>query len=125
MKNIYFGIKYHPDNRNRYIIEEFESCFQRHEFQSYCVVRDMENWGASSFSAEDLMEETFAKIDASDLVIIDVSEKGMGLGIEAGYAKAKGKELIITVKKGREISTTIRGIADRIIEYQEIHKISF
>ena len=124
MKSVYFGIKYHPDNRNRAVIEEFEKCFFEHGFKSYCVVRDMEAWGEASFSAEKIMRETFAKIDSVDLVVIDVSEKGIGLGIEAGYARAKGKELIVTARKGTEVSTTISGIADQVIDYESISDIN-
>ena len=105
------------------MIEEFERCFSKHGFKSFCVVRDMELWGEASFSAKEIMQETFAKIDSSDLVVIDVSEKGVGLGIEAGYAKAKGKELIVTVRKGMEVSTTISGTADRVIDYETISGI--
>lgn len=107
------------------MIEEFERCFLKHGLKSYCVIRDMEVWGEASFSAKEIMQETFAKIDSSDLVVIDVSEKGVGLGIEAGYTKAKGKELIITARKGTEISTTISGIADRVISYESISDIKF
>jgi len=123
MKSVYFGIKYHPDNRNKSVIEAFERCFSKHGFKSYCVVRDLELWGKASFSAKEIMQETFVKIDSSDLVVIDVSEKGVGLGIEAGYAKAKGKELIVTVRKGTKVSTTISGIADRVIDYESISGI--
>ncbi|PKH07713.1 nucleoside 2-deoxyribosyltransferase [Moritella sp. Urea-trap-13] len=123
MKRVYFGIKYHSDNTNRNVINEFELCFSKHKLKSYCVVRDMEKWGERAFSATEIMQETFAKIDQSDMVIIDVSEKGVGLGIEAGYAKAKGKELIVTIKNGIEISTTIQGTADKIITYNEISDI--
>ena len=123
MKNIYFGIKYHPDNSNRPTIEAFEQCFKKHNFHSYCVVRDMELWGEATFSAQDIMQETFKRIDTADLVVIDVTEKGVGLGIEAGYAKAKNKKLVITAKAGTDISTTMQGTADHIIQYNEISEI--
>lgn len=123
MKNVYFGIKYHADHRNRETVEQFERCFSSQGFTSYCVARDMEKWGAYSFSAQELMQSTFRRIDTADLVVLDVSEKGVGLGIEAGYAKAKGKYLIVTLREGQELSTTMRGIADQIIEYKHIASI--
>ncbi|MGY0218414.1 nucleoside 2-deoxyribosyltransferase [Endozoicomonadaceae bacterium StTr2] len=125
MKSVYFGIKYHPDNSNRDVIEAFEKCFSKHGYESYCVARDLEQWGAASFSAQDIMQDTFAKIDASDLVVVDVTEKGIGLGIEAGYAKAKGKALIIVARDSVEVSTTIKGIADQIIFFNNISEIEF
>ena len=33
-------------------------------------------------------------IDNSDILIAEVSEKAIGVGIEVGYAKAKGKPII-------------------------------
>jgi len=125
IQNVYFGIKYYPDNSNRETIEAFEKLFLKHGFNSYCVARDLEKWGAKEFSPQELMEETFSRISSSDLAIIDVTEKGIGLGIEAGYAKAKGIRLIVTAQDGAEISTTILGIADEIVRYDRVSDILF
>ncbi len=125
MKKVYFGIKYYPDNRNRSLIEAFEKKFQECGWESYCVVRDLEQWGKNHFDPEAIMLDTFARIDSSDLVMIDVSEKGIGLGIEAGYARAKEIPLFVTIREGLEVSTTVKGIADRVITYKDIADINF
>ena len=61
----------------------------------------------------------------SDLVIIDVSEKGIGLGIELGYARAKKIPVIATLHETIEVSTTVKGTADRIITYKDVTDIDF
>ena len=64
------------------------------------------------------MTETFKIIDSCDVVIIDLSEKGVGLGIEAGYAYSKGIP-IITIAKDNEISTTLMGISNSHYVYTD------
>lgn len=69
------------------------------------------------------MKITFMKIDACDLVIIDLTEKGVGLGIEAGYAFAKGIPIITIAKCGSEVSETIAGISKKVIFYNDLEDI--
>jgi hypothetical protein len=57
-------------------------------WETICVTRDIEGWGERPLAAPALMQHTFAAIAESDLVIVELSEKGVGLGIEAGYAYA-------------------------------------
>jgi nucleoside 2-deoxyribosyltransferase len=70
------------------------------------------------------MKYTFEKIDESDTMLIDVSEKGIGLGIECGYGYAKKKRIIVIHKKGTELSTTIKGISSIILEYKKIKDVA-
>lgn len=86
---------------------------------SACVTRDLERWGEVQFDAVDLMEPTFALIEASDVAPIELSEKGVGLGIEAGYAFARGVPIVVLHETGRHVSTTMRGVAGAVLEYAE------
>ena len=70
------------------------------------------------------MQRTFAEIDQSDLIVMEMSEKGVGLGIEAGYAYAKGKYLLIVLKQGRELSSTMAGIASKIIHCDTLEQLN-
>jgi hypothetical protein len=54
---------------------------------------------------------------------MEMSEKGVGLGIEAGYAYAHGKYLLIVLQKERELSSTMAGIATRIIRYDKLEQL--
>jgi nucleoside 2-deoxyribosyltransferase len=52
-----------------------------------------------------------------DIFIAETSKKGIGIGVEAGYAKAKGKPVIYIRQKDAEHSTTVGGISDFQIFY--------
>ncbi|SHN88447.1 hypothetical protein SAMN02745215_05339 [Desulfitobacterium chlororespirans DSM 11544] len=66
------------------------------------------------------MEATFKEIDSSNVVVIDITEKGVGLGIESGYAYAKGIPVYIVAKKGSEMSNTMLGISKKVFIYEEL-----
>ncbi|MCB0411926.1 MAG: hypothetical protein KDD22_05330 [Bdellovibrionales bacterium] len=83
----------------------------------------MEKWGKVSFSPNELMQKTFAQIDQSDIALIEFSEKGVGLGIEAGYAFSKGIPVHVIAKAGTDISSTMRGIATKIVHYENFSEI--
>ena len=110
MKKAYFGIKYHSDHRNKEKIELISSLIEKFGFSVTCIARDMEKWGQVRFSPDELMLKTFEIIESCDITIIDLSEKGVGLGIEAGYAFSK-QIPIITIAEKQEISTTLLGIS--------------
>jgi nucleoside 2-deoxyribosyltransferase len=82
------------------------------------VVRDLEEWGRVQFTPDDLMRRSFALIDASDLVVVDLTEKGVGVGIEAGYAFAHGLPVVTVAEVGADISTTLRGISRAVLRYR-------
>ncbi|WP_410221003.1 nucleoside 2-deoxyribosyltransferase [Pedobacter sp.] len=66
-----------------------------------------------------MMAQAMADIDSCNLLIAETSEKGIGIGIEVGYAKAKGKPIIYMRKANAEHSTTVSGIADFRIIYTD------
>ncbi len=117
--NLYLAIKYHPDARNRPLIEAISIAFSAAGHSTVCVARDLEAWGAKRFSAQELMRRSFQLIDAADLVLVELSEKGVGLGIEAGYAHAQGIPVAVAAHTGADISTTLAGIASQVLFYDE------
>ena len=50
-------------------------------------------------------------------MIMECSEKGVGLGIEAGYAYANNIPIIGIARTGSDISTTLQGISQDVIFY--------
>jgi 2'-deoxynucleoside 5'-phosphate N-hydrolase len=72
------------------------------------------------FSAEDesaMMHKALADIDACDILIAETSAKAIGVGIESGYAKGKGKIIVYVRSQASEHSTTLSGIADYHVIY--------
>lgn len=119
----YLGIKYHADNRNREVIEGMSEVLAGCGVVTSCVVPDLEAWGAVQLEAPDLMQRTFAMIERCDLVVIELSEKGVGLGIEAGYAYAKGVPVVTVAKGGSDVSETLRGSSKEVVFYGEVREL--
>lgn len=118
----YLAAKYHSDNRNKKHIEDISRALSKLGIETVVMARDHEKWGKSKFaSPNELMTAAFKAIDECDLFIADVTEKGVGVGIEAGYAHAKGKPIHLIAMKGVEISETLMGIAKsmNVYEYPE------
>jgi nucleoside 2-deoxyribosyltransferase len=67
---------------------------------------------------KEMMQEAMQKIDAADLLIAETSDKAIGIGIEAGYAKAKEKPVVYLRNKKADHSTTLSGISDQQVIYE-------
>lgn len=81
---------------------------------------------AYSFSAEqekEMMQAAMNAIDDCEILIANGSHKAVGVGIEAGYAKAKGKFVIYIRSKQAEHSTTLSGISDHQIMYENFDEL--
>lgn len=64
-----------------------------------------------------MMQQAMKEIEQSDILIAAASEKAIGIGIEAGYAKAKGKPVIYIRNEAAPHSTTLAGLSDDRIIY--------
>jgi nucleoside 2-deoxyribosyltransferase len=119
----YLAIKYHPDNKNRPLIENISNVLEQCGYDVLCVARDLEKWGKVHFTPEELMQKSFKEIDNSDMVVIELTEKGVGIGIEAGYAWSKGILIVTIAQKGSDISETLRGISQNVISYDNFDEL--
>lgn len=122
--NAYLGIKFHEDLSNKEFIESLADSIEKAGIRVVVFHRDFEKWGEISFKPEELMKKTFEFIKKSDLLIIEFSEKGVGLSIEAGFAYANNIPIWIIAKKSSKISETIKGIAKEIILYDNFNDLT-
>ena len=65
-----------------------------------------------------MMKQAMDDIENCDLLMAETSDKAIGVGIEAGYAKAKHKPVIYLRQKEAAHSTTLAGISDFQIIYE-------
>ena len=65
-----------------------------------------------------MMQNAIEDIEKSAILIAETSEKGIGIGIEVGYAKAQKIPVIYVRNSKSEHSTTVSGIADFKIIYE-------
>jgi nucleoside 2-deoxyribosyltransferase len=114
---VYLAIKYHADNANRDRIGGINAALATCGIHTICIARDVEQWGTVHFDPHTLMQKSFEAIDACDLVVVDLTEKGVGIGIEAGYAYARHIPIFTIAQVGSNISETLRGISDRVCFY--------
>ncbi|GIK43825.1 MAG: hypothetical protein BroJett011_76580 [Chloroflexota bacterium] len=121
---IYLAIKYHPNQQNRIQVEAISGILEQQGFETVCIVRDVERWGQVHFTPAELMRRSFAEIETSDVVVIELTEKGVGVGIEAGYAYAKGIPIITIARKGADISATLQGISQKLFLYDDMDELT-
>ena len=105
----YIAVKFHEDHRNRQHIERISSLLEKAGFGTVCITRDIEKWGELELDNVTLMQRTFREIDGSDVLVVDLTEKGVGLGIEAGYAFANDVPIVTIAKAGSPISGPCKG----------------
>jgi len=121
---IYLAIKFHSDQRNRGLVEKIATELESRGMTTVCVARDFEKWGEIKLDAQDLMQVALDSIRQSDAVVIEFSEKGVGLGIEAGYASAHDIPVFVLHRSDAEVSTTLKGISAEVIPYSGADSLS-
>jgi len=114
----YLSIKYHLDNRNRKAIESISQILTTCGFETICMQRDIEHWGAVTLAPHELMTTTFDAIRSCHILVVDLTEKGVGLGIEAGYAYAHSIPVFTIAPEGADISATLQGLSSAIAFYR-------
>lgn len=109
------------ENKNE--IEALCGYVKESGFEDFCFIRDIENYQKIFENPEELMRRAKEEIVKSDALLLDMSDKPTGRAIEAGIAFAQNKKIIVIMKKGTIIKDTIKGIADAIIEYEDLNNI--
>src|SRR5205809_5827480 len=67
-----------------------------------------------------MMHQAMTDIDKCELFIAEVSDKAIGIGVEAGYAKAMGKPIVYVRKAKADHSTTVSGVSDFQVIYNDV-----
>ncbi|HNT55663.1 MAG TPA: hypothetical protein PKG95_13170 [Anaerolineaceae bacterium] len=122
--DVFLSIKYYPDQRNRTWIEALTQALAGHDLQVRCVMQEIENWGMISLSPRELMQQTFCLLENCELVMVILSEKGVGLGIEAGYAHAKNIPVLAAIPQEADFSNTLCGISRWSIRYNGLDDLT-
>jgi len=83
----------------------------------------VDNYKFDSIQEKQMMQQAMTDIDRCDILIAETSDKGIGIGVEVGYAKAKNKPVIYVRKKQADHSTTVSGISDFQIFYNDANDL--
>lgn len=114
MKKAYLSIGYKSRQQLEPEITEIRKVLSAHHIELFIFV---DHYHFAPQEEKQMMQQAFSDIKSSDLLIAEVSEKAIGVGIEIGYAAALQKPLIYLRKSGAEHSTTAAGTATRILIY--------
>ena len=116
---IFLSIKFwgEGDLRNQKDVRKIINIIDSLGHETFCIVEHAENWGEKSFSPEQLMKMTFSEIEISDLLIANVAHWPIGVGVEVGYAAAKGIPIICICPQDMKLANTVAGVAETVIRY--------
>ncbi|MFN8253905.1 MAG: nucleoside 2-deoxyribosyltransferase [Ferruginibacter sp.] len=70
-----------------------------------------------------MMQEAMAAIDNCDILVALADYKAIGIGVEAGYARAKNKKVIYIRHADAEHSTTVAGISHLQVIYKNMNDL--
>jgi 2'-deoxynucleoside 5'-phosphate N-hydrolase len=120
---LFLSIKFHEDSSNAELIKNIIANAKSSGNELISIFTDYENNGEKNFTPSELMKITFEAINSCDAMVIEFSEKGVGLGIEAGYAHAKNIPIFVIAKTDSDISDTLKGISKEIFFYESLNDL--
>ena len=83
----------------------------------------VDNYQFNRTQEQEMMQQAFADIDMADMLIAETSDKAIGIGVEVGYAKAKGKPVIYIRHISAAHSTTVAGASDHQIIFENTNDL--
>lgn len=121
MKKAFMSLKFHDGDKDKKKIDDLTEALAKAGIQNVVMARDVEKYGKSKLpDGTKLMPDyAFPAMEKCDMLIVEFSEKGVGLGIGAGFAYAKKIPIYVIAKTGSDISSTMNDIAKEIIFYDD------
>ena len=91
---------------------------------TYCSFGNESFFKDNSYSVKQIMEHSLEELDRCDAIFafINSNERSEGMLIEIGYAKAKGKPIVLAVREGVGAHSS-KGVADHLIEFKDLEDL--
>lgn len=112
----YISISYSKRKAFDTVVQSINKTLNAHRIQSFVFV---DHYSFSPSQEKEMMQTAMKDINSSQLLIAETSDKGIGIGIEVGYAKALHIPILYLRKITAEHSTTVSGISDYQIIYKD------
>jgi len=105
-------------------LEQLSSILSDLGHESFIFDRDIKNWQNIDIPREESSKMVFSTINGCDGVIAYVThdELSEGMAMEAGYAKALNKKLILLVKENSS-SPRLRSVCDEYLEFEDMEDL--
>lgn len=121
MKKAYLSIGYQNRQKLEAEITVIRELLSAHQIELFVFV---DQYQFAPEEEQQMMQQAFRDISGSDLLLAEVSEKAIGVGIEIGYAAALGKPIIYLRHARAEHSTTAAGSAGYSVIYPSAAEIA-
>lgn len=122
----FIALKFYEGDESKKLVDDITNALLPLNINTFVAVRDIEKYGEVKGldMAHFMPKYTFPEMETSDLMIIEYSEAGAGLGMCADHAFCHGVPLYLIAKKGSKISTTVNSVAEKVIFYDEVSDIT-
>ena len=126
MKKAFMSLKFHDGEEDKKKIDDLTNALLLAGIENVVMARDVEKYGKAVLpEGTKLMPNyAFPTMKKCDMLIVEFSEKGVDLGISAGYAYAIGLPIYVIAKTGSDISLTMKNLAKEIIFYDNINELT-
>lgn len=114
MKRIYFGTSFKHRKEYEGLYQKMKSFFSKYEIEVYSFVFEYKGPTENKVMLKKALDE----MDKSDLLIADASYDSIGVGMEVGYFKGKGKKVIFLHKKSTYLDENMEGVSDYVVDYK-------
>lgn len=122
----FLSLKFYDGDVSKKLVDDITEALAKVNIHTFAAVRDIEKYGEEKGldMAHFMPKYAFPEMETSDIMIIEYSESGAGLGMGADHAYCHGVPLYLIAKRGSKISTTVNSVAEKVIFYDEISDIT-
>lgn len=122
----FLSLKFYEGDASKKLVDDITDALAKVNIHTFVCVRDIEKYGeVKGLDMENFMPKyAFPEMEVSDIMIIEYSEAGAGLGMGADHAYCHGVPLYLIAKRGSKISTTVNSVAEKVIFYDEVSDIT-
>ncbi|MBW0177192.1 nucleoside 2-deoxyribosyltransferase [Sediminibacterium sp.] len=114
MKRAYLAISLSLRTTLDPVVKTIQQVLAEHGIELFVFV---DHYHFSPHQEKEMMQQALIEIDRCGLLIAECSEKAIGVGLEAGYAIGRGKQLWYLRPQNAPHSTTVAGAAHKSFIY--------
>jgi len=105
-KRVYFAYRFivHKKKELRNNLEKLSKVFDSLGYKTFIFYRDIEHWKEPKLTKKQIIFQALKELKKSDIFVFfnNSKDKGEGCILEAGFAKALGKKMIMLDLKGAD-----------------------
>lgn len=122
----FLSLKFYEGDVSKKMVDGITEALAKVNIHTFVAVRDIEKYGAvQGLDMQNFMPKyAFPEMETSNLMVIEYSEAGAGLGMGADHAYCHSVPLYLVAKTGSKISTTVNSVAEKVIFYDTYDDIT-